>query len=620
MDVFSTLSAAEEFVFSKVEKDLRVATPLGLGKPNQLLNLLYRRVKADPSRTMTLFTALSLDIPQAKSDLERRFVEPFYTRHFGDDYPHLDYVRDLKSNKVPSHINLHEFYFQAGAYTGTKLAQENYISLNYTHVAQSIYEMGVNVIVQLIAKSKDGSKYSLSCNPDLTLDVADIFKKNGKPLLMIGVVHPELPFLGGDAEVDANFFSAIVESKEVTHKLFALPRNSVDNDEQMIGLHASRLIQDDGTLQIGIGSLSDSIVASTILRQQNNILYRELCNDSENEFPIPPNVKTHKEEFAHGLYGTSEMLMDGFMHLRKAGILKRYIFDKDEQAKRFLHGAFFLGSKDFYNWLSSLKDDDYNGLSMTRVSKVNDLYDEHELALRRQRKNARFFNTAMKISLLGEAASDTLLDGTVVSGVGGQYNFVAMARELPDSLSVLLLKSSRTAKGKRLSNIVWSAGHLTIPRHLRDIVVTEYGIASLKGQSDQECIKRLLLITDSEFQEELLNEAKSNGKVAADWQIPTFAKNNTPAKVKAFVRKYQTKGCFPFWPMGSDFSKEEQDLQHTLLKLKAKSKPQLIATIAKGLQASPKKYSKELERMKLDNPKGFKEYLFQKVLLGALAD
>ena len=226
----------------------------------------------------------------------------------------------------------------------------------------------------------------------------------------------------------------------------------------------------------------------------------------------------------------------------------------------------------------------------------------------------------MKVSLLGEAASDTLNDGTVVSGVGGQYNFVAMARELPDSLSVLLLKSTRIAKGKRVSNIVWSAGHLTIPRHLRDIVVTEYGIASLKGQSDQECIKRLLLITDSEFQEELLAEAKSYGKIAADWQIPPFAKNNTPVKVKTFVRKFQAKGAFPFWPMGSDFTKEEQDLQHTLLKLKSKSKPQLLAAIAKGLQASPKKYSKELERMKLDKPQGFKEYIFQKVLLGALAD
>ncbi len=78
------------------------------------------------------------------------------------------------------------------------------------------------------------------------------------------------------------------------------------------------------------------------------------------------NLVSHSQ-FAKGLYGTSEMLMDGFMHLRKADILKREIFDHHESARRYLHGAFFLGSRDFYSWLRNLSRDDYEGLSMTRV-------------------------------------------------------------------------------------------------------------------------------------------------------------------------------------------------------------------------------------------------------------
>ncbi len=64
-------------------------------------------------------------------------------------------------------------------------------------------------------------------------------------------------------------------------------------------------------------------------------------------------------------YATSEMIMDAFMHLRKAGILKREIFDLDEEKKRLLHGASFLGSKEFYSWLRELPPIEAEGIGMT---------------------------------------------------------------------------------------------------------------------------------------------------------------------------------------------------------------------------------------------------------------
>ncbi|WP_413586613.1 acetyl-CoA hydrolase/transferase C-terminal domain-containing protein [Bdellovibrio sp. HCB274] len=619
MTTLKSIQEAEKYILEKCGKELRFAIPLGLGKPNQLINAVYELVKADPSLSLTLFTALSLDIPQPKTDLESRFTKPFFSRHFGDDYPRLSYVMDLKKNQVPDNISIHEFYFQAGTTLGNVHAQSNYISLNYTHVAQSILNMKLDGVLQLVSKSTDG-RYSLSCNPDLTLDVVELYKSQGKPFRVIAVVHPDLPFLGGDAEVPAEFFDVIVESPEVNHQLFAPPKNSIDATEHLIGLHASRLVKDNGTLQIGIGSLSDALTVSTLLRHQRNSDYKSLIAKLDARFTKGTGGELHDSTFESGLYGTSEMIMDGFMHLRKAGILKREILDHDENKRRFLHGAFFLGSKSFYQWLRELPKEDYQGLSMTRVSKVNDLYDPHELALRKQRKNARFFNSCMQMSLLGGAASETLKNGNVVSGVGGQYNFVAMSHELPDSYSVLMMKSTREKLGKRESNIIWDPSHLTIPRHLRDVVITEYGIAFLKGQSDSECIKRLLMITDSQFQDELLKTAQDNGKVDSRWSLPVAARNNTPEKVQKFLADAKALDVFKPFPFGSDFFGEEEVLQAALLNLKGKTKGQLIKTLGAGVFTAKSSYRAELERMKLFAPQSPKEFLFQRVLLGSLKE
>ena len=117
---------------------------------------------------------------------------------------------------------------------------------------------------------------------------------------------------------------------------------------------------------------------------------------------------------------------------------------------------------------------------MTGVRRTNQLLLDYPLYCA-QRRNARFINTGMIVALNGAVASDALEDGTVISGVGGQYNFVAMAHDLPGARSVLCIRSTR-GHGKQLqSNIVPFYGYTTIPKHLRDVIVTEYGVADLRG-------------------------------------------------------------------------------------------------------------------------------------------
>ena len=105
----------------------------------------------------------------------------------------------------------------------------------------------------------------------------------------------------------------------------------------------------------------------------------------------------------------------------------------------------------------------------------------------------------MMATALGAAVSDALEDGRVVSGVGGQYNFVALAQALDGARSILMLRATRIEGGRARSNIRWAYGHTTIPRHLRDIFITEYGIADLRGKTDRECVLAMLAIADARY-------------------------------------------------------------------------------------------------------------------------
>ncbi|MBC7754397.1 MAG: acetyl-CoA hydrolase, partial [Moraxellaceae bacterium] len=601
------LNTTVDFIFKSLGPKNKLAAPLGLGKPNDLLNAIYDHVEKNPDHSLSIFTALSLAPPEVTEDLAARFFTPFKNRHWGENYPVLKYYQAAQKDLLPENIQVHEFYFQAGTALKSNHLQRNYQSVNYTHVAENILNSDIQVLVQLIAKKEtpQGARYSLSCNPDLTLDVVDLYKQAGKKIMIIGVVHPDLPFLDGEAEIGPDFFAAILDTPKTDHQLFALPRLPMSVEDHFIGFYASLFVKDGGTVQIGIGSLSDAIVHALIIREKNNLSYTNRLAT----FQIDQK-EIHHNTFTQGLYGLTEMLTDSFMHLHRVGILKRHVVDEVTGNKTFVHGSFFIGSKDFYQWLRELKPNDRSGLRMTRVSKVNDLHDPSETRLRLQRVHARFFNTTMQVSLLGDAASETLNNGKVISGVGGQYNFVSMAHELKGARSILMLRSVRIDTGnKRVSNIISGTGHFTIPRHLRDIIITEYGIANLRGKTDEDCVKAILNITDSEFQNELLKSAQKNNKVSKDYQIPFIHRNNDLKKLYQLSRGSNFKNEFNPFPFGSDFTPVEEKLVLALEKLKAAKMKSTLGLLLKLFSPvkNPGGFTLELERMNLTHPKNLRE-------------
>jgi acyl-CoA hydrolase len=606
---FEEAGRLADAIVARVGKTIVLALPLGLGKANHIANALYAKAVADPSIRLTIFTGLTLEVPRGRQELERRFLAPLTRRVFAG-YPALDYAAAIHAGTVPPNVEVNEFFFVAGQWLGSPYAQQNYISADYTHALRCVLDRGVNVVGQLLARRPgEAQPYSLSCNPDLTIDLLALRRAGRADFLFAGEINSELPFMGHDAAIGADEIDLLLDSPAMDFPLFAPPREPVAPADYAAGLHAASIVPDGGTLQIGIGSLGDAVAQALVLRHRHTADFRALLTR------LRPgavhNATIHTSPFATGLYGCSEMFVEGLLDLFRAGILRR------EVDGAVLHAGFFLGSRAFYRALREMPADIAAKFRMTSIAFVNALYGGED-AKRRARVDARFLNDAMMVTLLGDVVSDGLDDGRIVSGVGGQHDFVMQGFALDGARSVIMLRASRTQKGKRRSNIRWRYGHTTIPRHLRDMIVTEYGIADLRGKSDREVIAAMLAITDAQFQDELLRAAKDAGKIERTFELPKAARDNTPEAIAAAMKPAAEAGLLPAFPFGTDFTEAEQRLLPALALLKAASPVGLAALFWRGV-FSRAVDAECLNRLQLARPRSVGEWAYAALVRAALA-
>ena len=598
---FTDPDALADAVIAQVGRKIVLGLPLGLGKATHIANALFQRAAKDRSISLHIFSALTLEAPTAKTDLERRFLGPFAQRLFGET-PTYDYAVALHRNVLPPNVRVDEFFFLAGKWLTNATAQRSYISANYTHAGAYLLARGVNVIGQLVAERS--GRYSLSCNPDLTLDMLDARREGRANFLLTAQVNSELPFMPGEGDLPAETFSHVLDGHDFP--LFSAPKEPISTKQYAIGLNIARLIPDGGTLQIGIGEEGDAAVRAMILRHKDNATFNAAVTALTGN--APPLPTEERGPFADGLYGVSEMLVDGFLELIDAGILKRAVEGV------LIHGGFFVGSRHFYRRLREMPPHDLARIQMTRISFTNQLYGD-EAKKRAARVKARFVNSAMMATLLGAVISDGLEDGRVVSGVGGQFNFVDQAFALDGARSVLAIGATRGQGRKAQSNVRFAYGHTTIPRHLRDIIVSEYGIADLRGKSDEHVVAAMLAIADSRFQPELLRQAKDAKKIASDYEIPATRRENHPERITAALEPFAE--YLPPFPFGSDFTPIEQRLVPALERLKDATPGELARFAMAGLSPAPDD-AEPLARMGLASPKGFTEYLYRALVRGAL--
>ncbi len=651
---YGDVETCVDAIFDRLGTDITVGAPLGLGKPNHVLNELVDRAVENPEIDLTIWSALTLSRPDWGSELERRLVEPLADRIFGS-YPGLEYDRLLQAGELPDNVEVHQFFFRPGAFLDNPGAQQHHHSVNYTHVPRAIEAADVDLLVLLVGEGElDGTHcYNLGGNTDVAREVMEMVRSKrtaeGEDLMVVGQVNRNLPFMYGDAPIEGEHFDAILDDEDYQFQLAGPPNLPVSTQDHAIGLRVSALVRDGGTLQIGIGTLGEAIGSALALRHEHPDDYAEAldalgvtgdCRELIDEYGgIDP--------FEEGLYGGSEMFAEPLLHLYERGVLSREVYDDlhvqrlleeghlddgidaaaldalveagaisphldredvrylrewgilrsdvefrddalhvgdrwipadltDEAARSaivehalgdsldggvVLHAAFFLGSKGFYEGIRDLSPEQRRKIAMDSVGFTNQLYGNEKLK-RLQRRDARFVNSGLKATVTGAVVSDALEDNRVLSGVGGQFNFVNMAHELEGGRSIVMIRATRESGGDVESNVVWNYGHVTVPRHLRDIVVTEYGVADLRDRSDAEVIAEMIKIADSRFQDELVEAAKEAGKLPADWEVPPGYRNNYPEALEESLAPH--RDVLPTFPYGTELTREERDLARAL--------------------------------------------------------
>ncbi|HXZ59075.1 MAG TPA: acetyl-CoA hydrolase/transferase C-terminal domain-containing protein [Steroidobacteraceae bacterium] len=709
-EIFDDVGHCVDAVLRRVGPRIVLALPLGIGNPNPLVNELYRRALRDPGIDLTILTALSLLKPVADSALEARLTTPLVARVFGS-YVEPEYARALLHDALPDNVRVIEFFLTLGQFLGSTQAQRHYLCANYTHVARDVLARGVNVVAQLVARrTQDGQMLlSLGSNADVTpelLALIEAQRRAGRDIVLVGETHAQMPFMTGHAQVDARCLDFLVDAPRYDYDLFCPPNPPLSLVHHAIGMHASSLVRDGGTLQVGIGELAEATTYALLLRHQQNAAWRAAREALDPHAGAAPLIAAEggMEPFAGGLYAATEMFVDQLLELYRAGVLRRPVYDClplerllasgkigerfDErilellanagmgprltaaefaQLKHYgvfradvefdagrirarggswieadlsdpaslarlaeclgrelrngqvLHAGFFVGPRGFYAALRDLPETTRERFGMRGVGYINQLYGPDQELRILQRRDARFINSTMMVTLLGAAVSDALDSGRVVTGVGGQYNFVAMAHALPGARSILCARATRTQQGRTTSNVLWSYGHETIPRHLRDIVVTEYGIADLRGRTDEEIIMALLNVTDSRFQEPLLAHAVRAGKLRADYRIPEAHRDNTPARLARALGAHRRQGFFSEYPFGTDLTAEEAALVRALKHLGGRTgSPWSKLTTAAAALASGRpaaRHAAALKRMGLDQPASLRERLERRLVV-----
>ena len=278
--------------------------------------------------------------------------------------------------------------------------------------------------------------------------------------LVIALVNDQMPRTHGDGMVHvSHIHHAFVNSAPI----FESTPAKISDEQLKIGQFAASLIEDGSTLQMGIGAIPDAVVGA---------------------------LKHHKNLGIH-----TEMWTDGALELMLSGAVNN--------SQKKIHpgksvSTFILGSKRVYDFIN-----DNPSVLQLDVSYVN-----HPIVIARNPKVVAI-NSAVEIDLTGQICADSI-GGKIISGVGGQLDFVTGASMSVGGKAIIAL-TSRTNKGKSriTSQLQSGAGVVTTRAHVH-YVITEYGIADLYGKTISERTQALIQIAHPEDRDSLARLAHSN--------------------------------------------------------------------------------------------------------------
>jgi hypothetical protein len=151
-------------------------------------------------------------------------------------------------------------------------------------------------------------------------------------------------------------------------------------------------------------------------------------------------------------------------------------------------------------------------------------------------------------------------------------------------------------------------------------VVTEYGIADLRGKTDRDVIAAMAAVADSRFQDDLIRRAKDAGKIEAGFELPRECRDNSPERIARALAPAREQGLIPPFPFGTDFTATEQRLIPALRLLGSASPLGRARLAVRGLlsRAASAEVQDCLSRMGLDKRTTAADHVYAALLRGAL--
>jgi len=305
-------------------------------------------------------------------------------------------------------------------------------------------------MIQLSRPDEHGyCSFGLSC--DYTKPAADCAK------IVLAEVNDQMPRTMGDAFIHVSELDAIIET---SYPIIELPPPAIGDVERAIGEHCASLIEDGSTLQLGIGAIPDAV-----------LLF----------------LKNKKDLGIH-----SEMFSDGVVELVEAGVINN--------SKKTLHKGkmvvtFLMGTKRLYDFV-----DNNPSVELYPVDYVNDPF------VIMQNDNMVSVNSCIQVDLMGQVVSESI-GLRQFSGVGGQIDYVRGASRSKGGKSIIAMPST-ASKGtvSRIAKLVDEGSAITTSRNDVHYIVTEYGVAELRGKSLKERGRALIGVAHPDFRPMLIEE------------------------------------------------------------------------------------------------------------------
>jgi len=353
------------------------------------------------------------------------------------------------------HVRHVAFFYGAASRAGGQAGWVDFIP-NYFSEIPALIERGqvaADAVFAMASPMDAHGYFSLSLGADYTMAAV------AKARAVVLEVNPNVPFAYGACHVHISQVAALVESSDPVLEV-GLPK--IGPVQQAIGKYVADMIDDGSTLQIGYGGIPDAVVMQLV----------------------------HKQDL--GIH--TEMIGDGILTLIEAGAVTN-------RKKSYLPGkciaTFALGSQKLYRYM-----DRNPGLEMHPVDYTNDPY------LAGQNDKLMAINATLQIDLLGQCGSESL-GPSPYSGTGGQVDFVRAANRSRGGKAFIVLPA--TAKDDTISRIVPTltpGTHQTTGKNDINYVVSEFGVAQLRGKSGKQRALEMISIAHPDFRAELREAAK----------------------------------------------------------------------------------------------------------------